>query len=454
LFAQTLSLSTPKASIRLKSNTTINSCSIASEQIVTPPDGGEIFSRATSNVSVENVRFTGGGHHLLFNGVTNFRVANTRHESITVPTGGAIVIFSSDRGEILSPVIGNFTEPKGSGQVRMIGISNSHSVSVHNPVIRDIDATTAAGCAGVAFAGTTSSSLDGGTITNLNNCDGVLTEAIEMTPASNIEISGTVTSDLNPGAGAGTHTGNGEGFDIFNSKDIRLTNITSRGNGRFEGNGQPGIEICNSINVVVENCECNDNGLEGIRIDGALDVKILGSRTNRNGSAGIIVEPVFGNVRATQYSTDVAWAPGRANQHFASIWPANTKIIIGHTPYTIASLESRSKLTLTNNFMDATGIYPSDVNSYAEIEGGESNDNGQRGGKDGSREGIYFASDGTSGPLLGRVSRLMATNTTSSKTQTYGVRIENSGRIIAEGNVVKGNALGGIRDSPGKSSIH
>jgi hypothetical protein len=447
-----LTMATPKAELRLQSNTAVGSCSLLSEQTVIPPDGGEITSHGTSNVVVENVTFSGGGHHVLLKDVSNFRIANTRHSLITVPTGAAIVIFSSKQGQINSSVIENFTEPAGSTQVRLIGISNSQSVQVKDPVIRNIDATTATGCAGVAFSGTSNSSLQGGTITNLNNCDGVLAEAVGMTPASDIDISGTVATGTNPRAGAGTHTGNGEGFDIFNSERIHLSDITSRENGRYEGNGQPGIEICNSIDVTVANCDCSDNGLEGIRIDGALAVKIANSRTNRNGSSGIIVEPVFGNVEGTHGSPDVVWAAGRANQHFASIWPAGTKIIISHSPYSIASLENRSKLTLTSSFAEASGTYPYDVNSYVEIEGGESNDNGQQGKRDGSREGVYFASDGTSGPLLGKVSRLKATNT-QGRTQTYGVRIENSGRIVAEGNSVGGNALGGIRDSPGKSSI-
>jgi hypothetical protein len=449
-----LTLATQQASFRLQSNTTFHGCSLVSKQVITPPDGAEIFSRGTSNVSVEGVTFSGGGHHVLFNNVTTFRIAHTRHLSITVPTGGGIVIFSSIQGQIISPLIENFAEPQGSTQVRMIGISNSQSVHVKDPVIRNIDATTATGCAGVAFSGTSNSSLQGGTIANLNNCDGVLAEAVGMKPASDIDISGTVATGTNPRAGAGMHTGNGEGFDIFNSERIHLSDITSRENGRYEGNGQPGIEICNSIEVTVTNCDCSDNGLEGIRIDGAQGVKVANSRTNRNGSSGIIVEPVFGNVQATQGSPDVVWAAGRANQHFASIWPAGTKIIISHSPYSIASLDSRTKLTLTTSFAEASGTYPYDVNSYAEIEGGESNDNGQRSTRDGSREGVYFASDGTSGPLLGRVSRLRATNTQGGRTQTYGVRIENSGRIVAEGNSVGGNALGGIRDSPGKSSIH
>jgi len=51
------------------------------------------------------------------------------------------------------------------------------------------------------------------------------------------------------------------------------------------------------------------------------------------------------------------------------------------------------------------------------------------------------------------VTGLRATDTQSRRTQTFGIRVENQARIVANDNSVAGNLAGGIQDSSGKSSI-
>jgi len=449
-----LTMSSDKAMIRQQSHTRIQNCEFASQQTAPPAGGGgEIFAQNASDLAVRNVTFSGGGHHILYHDVSNFRIENTHHTSITALSGAAIVIQSSNHGQIVAPQIHDFVEPDGSSFIRLIGIVKSDAIEVSDPVIRNVDSSTAKGCAGVGFSGSGDSSVKGGAISGLHNCDGVLTESVDMIASVGITISGTSVTDMDTGPGAGSHAGNGEGFDIFHSKGIRLSDITARNNGKFEGNRMPGLEVSASIHVEITNCDCSDNGLEGIRIDGSLWVNVNQCRTNNNGGAGIIVEPMFGNVAATNGSPEIEWAPGRANQHFSAVWPSGTKIIIEHTVYSVGTLESKNKITLTSGFAQPSGTYAYDVDSYAEIEGGESSNNGQRGGGTGAREGVYFSSDNTSRQLLGQVRHLVARDTQSTKTQTYGIRVENSGHIVAEGNSIQGNLMGTIRDSPGRSTI-
>jgi len=54
---------------------------------------------------------------------------------------------------------------------------------------------------------------------------------------------------------------------------------------------------------------------------------------------------------------------------------------------------------------------------------------------------------------MGRITQVHAGDTQGQKTQTYGIRIENHARIIANGVSAPGNLVAGVRDSPGRSKI-
>ena len=452
----TLTLSKAQAKITQGSNTRISGCTFASTQTVS---GVAVFSQGTSNIQVEDVTFAGGGYHILYNTVSNFNIKNTRHLSITAKGASPILIGSSAHGQIISPRITGFIVPAGNSGIRLIGIKQSSFINVENPIIQGVDASTVPGCGGLTFTASNNSGVHGGVISGLNNCDGVLTESIERTPSNDIEINGTVSTGHNNSPGHGKNTNNGEGFDIFNSKNVRLVGVTANNNGKSPSNHQPGIEVSNSSDVTISKCIVSDNGVEGIKVDGSPAVTISESQVNRNGGVGILVMPALGGVSATNRSPIVDWAPAGPNVTFSAVWPARTKIAIGGTVYTISSFLSPSKLTLTADFAGATGKYSYSVDSYVDITGGEALDNGQLSAglppdrNAGQREGVYFAG-GASGEITGHVTGLHAADTQGRKTQTYGIRVENQARIVAEHNSVTGNLVGGIQDSPRKSTIH
>jgi hypothetical protein len=91
-----------------------------------------------------------------------------------------------------------------------------------------------------------------------------------------------------------------------------------------------------------------------------------------------MVMPAIGTVGATHGSPIVNWTAGGANMTFPPVWPSNTKIVIGDGVYWIASVVSTGQLTLSTNFSATTGKNGYNVDSYVEITGGESLDNGQR----------------------------------------------------------------------------
>ncbi|HEY6766372.1 MAG TPA: hypothetical protein VI386_16565 [Candidatus Sulfotelmatobacter sp.] len=454
----TLTLSSSIAGIRQQSNTRVRGCTLASRQVSPPSDGAEIFSHGTSNVQVEDVTFIGGGYHIKYDTVSNFSIKDTRHVSITARGASPILIDSSTHGQIISPQIDGYTEPAGDSGIRLIGVNKSTFINIIDPTIRDVDASTVPGCGGITFTASHNSTLQGGVIRGLKNCDGVLTESTGAADSSDIDISGTVSAGHNASPGLGKNANNGEGFDIFNSKRVRLSAVIANNNGETPGNHQPGIEVSNSHEISISNSIASYNGVDGIKIDGSTGVSIDKSHTNHNGGV-ILVMPALGRVSVTTGSTIVDWTPGGANITFSAVWPAGTKIVIGGAVYTVASFQSTTRLTLTNDFSAATGQYAYNVDSYVEIRGGESLDNGQLRAtlpvtqNGGQREGVYFAG-GFSGDITGRVTNLRAADTQRHKTQTFGIRFENQARIVAKDNSVSGNLAGGIKDSPAKSSIH
>ncbi len=454
----TLTMTTLRAKITQQSNTRVRGCTLSSIQVSAPPDGAEIFSKETSNVEIDGVTFIGGGYHIAYRSVSNFSIKNTRHVSITAKGTSPILVESCTEGHITWPRIEGFAVPSGDTGIRLIGIDRSSHIDVSDPMIQNVDASTVPGCGGVTFTSSRSSALRGGVIRGLKNCDGVLTESAGREAASDIDIIGTVSTGHNASPGLGANANNGEGFDIFNSRRVHLSGVTANDNGKSPDNRMPGIEVSNSTQISIRDCTSNDNGVEGIRVDGSPGVTIRESHTNRNGGDGILVEPALGRVNATEGSPIADWTPGDANMTFSAVWPVLTKIVIGRAVYTIASLPSTAQLKLTKDFSGATGKYSYNVDSYAEIVGGESLDNGLSSAglpvnqKAGQREGVYFAG-GFSGEITGRVTRLHASDTQTRKTQTFGIRVENRARIVANDNSLTGNLAGGIQDSPGRSSI-
>jgi hypothetical protein len=347
----TMTLTGSTAKIALQSDTLIHGCTLSSSQ-TSPAGGAEIISEGTINVRVEEVAFVGGGYHIKFTSVSNFSIGNTRHVSITAKGTSPILVDSSTRGRITSPRIEGFTVPAGGAGVRLIGMNKSSFIEVVDPTIQDVDASTVPGCGGVSFTASHDSNLRGGLISGLKNCDGVLTESTNRAASSDIDIRGTVSINHNASAGLGKHANNGEGFDIYNSERVHLSNVTARHDGNDPGNRQSGIEVSNSREISLSHCVSSDNGVDGIRVDGSLGVKIIDSQTNHNGEVGILVMPALGRVSATQGSPHLDWTRGDAGMTFSAVWQRGTKMVIGGKVYTISSLPSTTQLMLTSGFPD------------------------------------------------------------------------------------------------------
>ncbi|GEM_PF-2859738 len=375
--ATVISLANTTAAIQHGSNTTIRSLRI--ESTLTTTINGAIFTQGTNNVSVENVVFSGGGHHIQYNNVSNFRILHTRHISITAPSN-LIIVYQSNHGVIDNVRIEGFTYPTSTNSFGGIYVSESSEIDVIAPEIRDIDATTIPGFGGVRFSNSKNSNLLGGTVTGLKNGDAVVTEA----GSTDINIIGSNLTGNNNTAGAGTYGNTGDGIDIFNSSRIRIVGCNGRNNGNLATARFQGIEIFTSSDVTVESCDFSDNGGPGVTVAGSPNVRLVSLTCNRNFKNGANIAGFGG------------------------------------------------------------------VESSVEIIGGEYKDNGQGGGVTGTVEGIYLA-----GATTGVVQGVLATDTRTAgfKTQTYGIRIENTARAVLIGNITTGNLTGDMLDSPNKSPV-
>lgn len=255
---------------------------------------GSIFSQGTNNIRIDNVTFTGGGHQLNLNTVSNFRISGTRHNALTAP-GSALFIYNSDHGTVREPRVEGFVYPAGSA-LRVIGFNNSRYIDLESPIVRNLDGTNVSGSfAALSFYASDHMTLSGGQLTDNKGADGFVSEA----GSADIDIIGTISTGNGLCSAsspcAGTNGGNGDGFDIFNSAHVRLSGCNARGNGNWTTNPHPGIEIFTSTDVTVQGCDASDSGSNGISVDGSPRIVLMGVSSQRNQGNGLYVAP-FGGV--------------------------------------------------------------------------------------------------------------------------------------------------------------
>ena len=300
--ATNITLVNTAAFIQPGSNVEIRDLAITSS--LTSVINGSIFSQGTSNIKIENVTFTGGGHQLNLNTVSNFRVAGTRHVGLTAP-GAAIFVYNSDHGTVREPRVEGFTYPAGSS-LRVIGFNNSRYIDVESPIVRNLDGTTVSNSfAALGFSGSDHMTLLGGQLTDNKGADGFVSEA----GSSDIDIVGTIST----GNGlcsvsspcAGSNGGNGDGFDIFNSSRVRLSGCNARGNGNWTANPHPGIEIFTTTDVTVQACDASDSGGNGIIVQGSPRTVLIGVSSQRNQGDGLYVAPYVAPSGSTDSSVQV-----------------------------------------------------------------------------------------------------------------------------------------------------
>jgi hypothetical protein len=273
------------AFVQLGSNTEIKDLVIQSS-LTTTINGG-VFTQGTTNVTVQNVAFIGGGHQLNLNTVNNFRIIGTRHTGLTAP-GGAIVVYNSDHGTVREPRVEASTWPSSTSALRAIGFSSSSYIDVENPIVRNLDATQVVNFGALSFAGSHHMTLSGGQLTGNKGADGFVSE----NGSADIDIVGTISS----GNGVcppcvGTNGATGDGFDIFNSSRVHLSTCVANGNGVWSGSAHAGIEIFTSSDVTVQGCDASDSGSNGIIVEGSPRTILMGVSAQRNQGDGVYIAP-------------------------------------------------------------------------------------------------------------------------------------------------------------------
>ena len=429
-----LQLVTPAAQIIQSSGTVIRHLKIVSSQ-TTPAIGGEVLSRDTANVEADDITFVGGGTHIDYDAVTNFRISQTTHLSLTAK-GNAIRIARSDHGRIVNPRIENFTAPPSDtyyGGLIRIGRGSSF-VDIINPVILNIDGTTVRNYAGVDISTSHDVSLFGGLLSGLKNGDGVVTED----GATDVTITGTASYGNSNEPGAGFYGNNGDGFDIYNSARVHLSDCVGDNNGNLASNLQHGAEIFTSEDVTVSNCDLSGNGAEGVIVVGSPRTRLVDVTANRNSLAGIYFLQATGGVSVS--GSQVTLLNGNG---FGLAWQPATRIKIGSRMYEIASVTDAGHLVLTTSGGNRFTKYS--VDSYtAELSSGTFNNNGSSGKM---ANGIYMA-DATSAV----VSNVTATNDPSfGRTQLWGASLQNEASALFFNDNFAGNGAGPVDDGPGTS---
>lgn len=430
-----LNFTNAAARVVQSSGTKIENLKIVSAQ-TTSANGGEVYSEGTTEIEASGLTFFGGGSHIAYKSVSNFTVSETNHLSLTAK-GNAILLQGCHHGSLLDIHARDFTAPASDtyygGAIR-VG-NGSSQIRIVNPTISNIDGTTVRDYAGVDISASHNVSIQGGTLTGLKNGDGVVTED----GATDVTISGTVSTGNSDSAGVGPYGNNGDGFDIYNSARVHISNCVGSNNGNLASNLQRGAEIFTSEDVTISKCEFSENGAQGIIVVGAPRTQLNGVTANGNRMAGVYLLKASGTV-----SVDGAKVALTDGTGFGLAWEPGTVIQIHSIQCQIASVSDRSHLVLTAD-LGAMKSVTYAVQSYeAGLNAGTYNNNGT-GGK--MVEGIYLA-DSTNATI----SDVTATdNRSSGKTQMWGANIQNRARAIFYRDNFLGNGNGEIHDAVGMS---
>jgi hypothetical protein len=278
-----------------------------------------VYASSASEITVENVVFQGGNFGVYFTGCSDFRVLSPVFN--TTPPAGACFYFSSGGpATIVNPRVDPIViASAGLTSQGLIYLTKMDGVSIVNPHIINVDCSNIGGAGAVRFSGCSNCSLTGGVIEGCLNCDGVLTE----NGSSYINISNVISNNNSSIKGAGSGNANGDGFDIFNSSHIYLSNCQAYNNGTYSGTLNQGFEIFNCYDVVCTGCISNNDGINGFQILGSPQTKLIGCTANYNGANGANLQAASGTV--TVSGTSVTWATG---QMFGPNWSTAPSLIL------------------------------------------------------------------------------------------------------------------------------
>lgn len=422
------------------SHTSIKNCII---EATSTPILGEVQSVNTDHVELDSVTFVGGGNLVYWNNVKYFRVSDNEVVSITAvdptthTTTAGYYLINCSWGQVDNLMASSFVFPAGLNQTGVLELNLSSHITVNSPMISDVDASyVLVGAGAIVIAGSTNIAVNGGFITGNANMDGILSQTSgNSVRSSHINLTG-VDSSYNgaPGRNVNAPLGLGDGLDIINTRNVRISHCILNGNGSLHDR-QPGIWLFLDDDVVVADSDISDSSMAGIATAGSRRVRLLRDSINRNQASGVFTE--FQGGTATNAGPAVTFFAG-VSGGFSVAWAPGTPFTLDGVIYPIASVSDSTHLTLAISAADHSSPVVWSVDTTQDIRDTVIDDNGQAkfGGQ--SQVGITWA-DGTSGIISG----VTATDT-GSGTQLYGLELANTASATLNNDNFSGNVQGGI----------
>lgn len=413
--------------LKLTSGTSVANNAGASIQVV----GSTLGARA----ALENITIVGGGHGI-FVGPTissNVSIRNIRCSNFT--QGGSQCVLVQSVGSPTTNIriqnieVTNTTWPVSSAFPAAVSLFNCTNCSVDQVRCANNDASTSpnGGCVVVAGGNTLASGSANVNVSNVQCENNINTNCIDVIDfAHDVNVSNVVCRNTNNIAGIGANTAGADGVDIFMAARVNLGNVHVMHRGGPGGTCCPSLEIYESTDVSVTNCEFSDDQSgQGVNINGSTSVALNNITTNRNFNSGITIAD-SASVVTCNTTTTVVWVSGLP----FGPWNAGTPVTIASTVFNIASVTDNHTLILATacslGASQTFSLFSQDVT----IVNMKADDNGQAGTGTGVRtglaEGLYLSGHSIATVIGGSFSdnAPIAAN----KHQQYGIRMENSAR--------------------------
>jgi hypothetical protein len=408
-----LTLNSSTATINLPSNGGIVNCQVVSTQGASTV--GLIQATSQSNVQAKNLVLSGGYQGVVFSGVSDFVIDGVNFTgppttSWAAGNLGFVNVTSSSKGTIRDVYIGpnlgasgwsscstgNIWVVHGNTSATGAGVEvfESDSIDVENPNIQCIDFSEIEDAGGVGFGQTNRSNLVGGIVSTILNGDGVGTYGY----SSDINITGTQSTHNDPSGitPAGSIDNNGDCFDIFQSRNVRLVNVNGTYCGlRTAGGSEPGLELYWDSNISIANSNFSGSGLWGIIQAGSTGVGLINVTSDLNGDSGLYVENATFSVNTAGSTVTFTSGP-------PYLGPGSVLNIAG-TNYTVASATFSSGVPSVYTLQTSAGTQTNvtaTVESVIAVDRGEFNNNGVNAGTAANNFGMYVA-DATAGTITG-----------------------------------------------------
>lgn len=414
--AAEIRLTAPPAGLRIVNarNVSIRDLSIVSAEWDGSTGDSVAVTGNSGGFAIERVKFVGGGAHINLNGTGDFVISETKHVG---PRRNGMVIYCNHctRGIIHRPVIEGYVVPTG-GPFRAIDLVESEHVSVFEPEIRDIDASSQANFAGIEYVDSHDGSITGGRISGLINGDGIFIGRSTGITISSVKVENNSGHPRSiPGGGSGS------GIDVFGSGDITITGSTVRHNGHSPtpASRHHALEIYESDGVRIIDTTADDSGKNGVLLYGSPRVLLVGVSAVGNQESGL--NAMKASARA-DISGDQLTVP--SGDSFGRQWQSGTLIHLGDRTHRIASVTDNEHLTLTEHLPARKRVAWSVQTSLAVIDGRfEGNGLGRRG--NGYQDGLTIT-DATQAVIIGTKAPV-----TKGGAQKYGLRSYSDALVLS-----------------------